>query len=138
MPPSPGSEIPNGEVLDRCAAAMPFPKTRWRYPPSLFGDIELSCDWAKYRVDPSTSFHVKEGKRRVIAISVCDEIKNPRNPKRIGEVVPAWKQEVVYDPIAEDPVHGPNDAHSLIKGRKKMAVRDAIRAHARWWDIQST
>ena len=138
MPPSPGSEIPNGEVLYRWCRSDAFPEDQVEIPASLFGDVVLSCDWAKYRVDPSTSFHVKAGKRRVIAISVCDEIKNPRNPKRIGEVVPAWKQEVVYDPIAEDPVHGPNDAHSLIKGRKKMAVRDAIRAHARWWDIQST
>ena len=71
----------------------------------------------------------------MIEISVCDEIKNPRNPKRKGQVVPDWKQQVIYDPIV-DPVHGPNDAHSLIKGRKKMAVRNAIVANSKWCDIE--
>ncbi len=71
----------------------------------------------------------------MIEISVCDEIKNPRNLKRVGEIVSAWKQQVIYDPI-EDPVQGPNDAHSLIKGRKKMAVRNAIVANSIWWEIE--
>ena len=135
MPPSPGSVIPDGEVLYRWCRSDAFPKDQVEIPASLFSDIELSCDWARFRPDPSTSFHVLEGKTRVIEISVCDEIKNPRNPKRKGQIVPAWKQQVIYDPIA-DPVHGPNDAHSLIKGRKKMAVRDAIVANSKWWDIE--
>lgn len=71
----------------------------------------------------------------MIEISVCDEIKNPRNPKREGQIVPDWNQQVIYDPI-EDPVQGPNDAHSLIKGRKKMAVRNAIVANSIWWEIE--
>lgn len=135
MPPSPGSVIPNGEVLYRWCRSDAFPKGQMEIPGSLFSDIELSCDWARFRLDPSTSFHVEEGRSRVIAITVCDEIKRPRNPKRVGEIVSAWKQQVIYDPI-EDPVHGPNDAHSLIKGRKKMAVRNAIVANSKWCDIE--
>ena len=101
----------------------------------MFSDIELSCDWARFCPDPTKSRHVVEGKTRVIEISVCDEIKNPRNPKREGELVPDWQQQVIYDPI-EDPDHGPNDAHSLIKGRKKMAVSNAIASNSIWWDIE--
>jgi len=135
MPPSPGSAIPDCEVLYRWCRSDAFPKDQAEIAGSLFGDIELPCDWARFRPDPSTSFYVEEGRARVIAITVCDETKNPRNPKRVGEIVSAWKQRVIYDPIVE-PVHGPNDAHSLIKGRKKMAVRNAIVANSRWWDIE--
>ena len=76
-----------------------------------------------------------EGKTRVIAITVCDEIKNPRNPKREGQLVPAWKQEVIYNPIVE-PNHGLNTAHTLINGSKKMAVCNAIVENSVWWDIE--
>lgn len=135
MRPSPGSVIPDGEVLYRWCRSDAFPKDQVEIPASLFCDSELSCDWAKFRPDPSTSFHVGEGKKRVIEILVCDEIKNPRNPKQKGQIEPAWLQEVIYDPI-EDSVHGPNDAHSLIKGRKKMAVQNAIVANSTWWDVE--
>jgi len=135
MPPSPGSEIQNGEVLFRWCRRDAFPEDQVDIPVSLFNDRELSCDWAKFRPDPTTSRHVTEGKTRIIEITVCDEIKNPRNPKREGRIVPAWKQDVIYNPIV-DPIYGPNDAHSLIKGRKKMAVTTAIAANSKWWDIE--
>lgn len=135
MPPSPGSEIPNGEVLYRWCRRDAFPKDQIEIPVSLFDDINLSCDWARFQPDPTTSRHVEEGKTRVIEISVCDEIKNPRNPKRDGELVPDWKQQIIYEPT-EDPDHGRNDAHSLIRGRKKMAVKNAIVANSIWWDIE--
>ena len=135
MLPSPGSEIPNGEVLYRWCRREAFPEDQVDIPVSFFSDIELSCDWAKFRPDPTTSRHVNEGKTRVIEITVCDEIRNPRNPKNNGELLPDWKQQIVYDPI-EDPCHGRNDAHSLIKGRKKKAVTSAIAANSTWWDIE--
>jgi hypothetical protein len=44
-------------------------------------------------------------------------------------VVPDWHQDIIHDPITVemDPLHGANYAHSLIKGRKKSAVCEAIR-----------
>jgi hypothetical protein len=76
-------------------------------------------------------------KNRVVEIRVCDDIRNPKNPKRYGQVVDAWRQQILYDPLtaAQDPVHGANDAHSLIIGRKKAAVREAIVSNSTWYDI---
>jgi hypothetical protein len=89
----------------------------------------LSCDWEKYQKKPCTSFHVKEGKTCIIKITVCDDIRNPKNPKRKGQPVPDWHQDIIHTPVSagEDPIHGENEAHSLIKGRKKAAVCEAIR-----------
>lgn len=68
----------------------------------------------------------------MVAIKVCDEIRNPRNPKRLGQIVEDWKQEIIYAPVSkeEDPKHGANLAHSLIKGKKKNAVTDIIRKNS--------
>ena len=97
----------------------------------------MSCDWERYRKDPLSSFHIREGKICVIQITVCDAIRNPANPKRVGQVVPAWHQDIVHDPVTaeDDPVHGANEAHSLIRGPKKIAVKEAIKDNARIYGI---
>ncbi|TGM22014.1 hypothetical protein [Leptospira meyeri] len=94
----------------------------------IFGDLELSCDWQAYRPDPVTSPHVEFGKLNVIEITVCDAIRNPKNPNRNGQIVQDWKQEIIHDPTSGVVYGEPfvNEAHSLIKGRKKKAVIDAI------------
>lgn len=127
------SEIPNGETLFKYVYPDALPKDQDDIPVSLFNVTELSVDWERYREDPMTSFHVEEGKSIVIAITVSDDIKNPKNPKRKGEIVEAWKQEVIHDPVTaeQDPAHGENLAHSLIRGKKKGAVVDAIKDNAR-------
>jgi len=131
------SEIPDGETLFRYCYPKAFPEGQNEIPASVFADLKLSCDWQKYRLDPQSSFHISEGKTRLISIQVTDEIRNPRNPKRSGEIVPAWKQDIYHSPISEedDPAHGENCAHSLIDGRKKIAVRRALVANSIWWDI---
>ncbi|MDN3615862.1 hypothetical protein [Vibrio gallaecicus] len=65
----------------------------------------------------------------LISINVCEDIRFPKNPRRVGEVVPAWEQVVVYDPLSEQEgnIFTPNESHSLIKGKKKAAVTTALR-----------
>lgn len=136
MRPLPGSDIPDGEILFRYCNPGAFPEGQVEIPGSLFNYPELSCDWERLRPDPTTSFHLAEGKTRVIAITVCDAIRNPRNPKR-GNLEPSWRQEIIYAPVSDDDdaLHGANEAHSLIRGKKKMAVRDALVAHSVWRDL---
>jgi len=130
---SPGYEIPDGETLYRYAKKDAFPPGQTELPVSIFNDPNLSCDWERLRNSFLNSFHIGEGKDHVVAISVCDEIRNPKNPKREGSVVADWKQEIIYDPISEedDPIHGANEAHCLIRGKKKAAVIDAIRRNSK-------
>jgi len=125
-------QIPDGEFLYRYCNPKIFPEGQIDIPTSIFYDREMSCDWEHYRKDPFTSYHIKEGNTCVIQITVCDAIRNPKNPKRIGQTVPAWRQDIIHSPVSEedDPVHGANQAHSLIRGLKKMAVREAIRDNA--------
>jgi hypothetical protein len=125
-------EIPDGEILYRYINPHIFPDGQTDIPLSIFGEIDLSCDWEKYQKDPFSSFHVGEGKTCIIKIIVCDDIRNPKNPKRQGQAVPAWHQNIIHDPLSaeKDPVHGANYAHSLIQGRKKAAVCEAIRDNA--------
>lgn len=119
--------IPDGEILYRYAKPEAFPPGQLEIPSGIFNDSSLSCDWAKYQLNPLDSFHIKEGRSVIIQITVNDTIRNPRNPKREGEIVAAWIQEIIHDPLTEDDdKHGANDAHALIKGRKKQAVLDAI------------
>ena len=125
---SSGDIIPDGEILYRFINPSALPDDQQEIPPGIFQDKELSCDWKKYRENPLTSFHIDEGKSIILEIHVNDEIRNPRNPKREGDIVPAWKQEIIHDPQSslDDPTHGENIAHSLIKGKKKAAVTSAL------------
>jgi hypothetical protein len=109
-----------------------LPEGQAEIPASIFNDRELSCDWERYRKDPFTSYHIKEGKICVIQITVCDAIRNPKNPKRVGQAVPDWRQDIIHSPITaeDDTVHGANEAHSLIRGLKKLPVLEAIRDNA--------
>lgn len=137
MPPSPKNEIPDGEILFRYCYPSAFPLGQAEIPISVFQVLELSCDWKKYRSDPATSYHIEEGKTRIISITVCDEIRNPRNPKGKGLVVPDWRQEIIHNPICWlcDPCHGANKAHSLVKGRKKIAVCEVLVKNSIWFDL---
>lgn len=128
------SEIPNGETLYRYVRPEAFPNGQSAIPAGVFQDTQLSCDWAKHQATPEESFHVGQGKSRIIVISVCDEIRNPRNPKRTGIIEPDWRQEIVHDPVV-DPTHGYLEAHSLIKGRKKKPICDVLIAHSTWRDV---
>ncbi|MEL3908820.1 MAG: hypothetical protein P1P64_07430 [Treponemataceae bacterium] len=122
-------DIPDGEILFRYCSVSAMPGEQKRMPRGVFEDKELSCDWKKYRNDPTSSFHVaEEGKTDIICIKVCDAIRNPRNPRNKGKIEPAWRQEIFHDPISacQDEKHGENYAHSLIKGAKKGAVQKAI------------
>lgn len=109
--------IPDGEILYRYAKPLAdfLPTGQTEIPISLFSDGELSCDWAKYRPDPKTSFHIDEGRTTIIAITVCDAIRNPRNPKNGGSIEEAWHQTIIHEPISaeEDAIHGENYAHSV-------------------------
>ena len=128
-----GTIIQDGEILFRFARKEAFPIGQDEIPSIIFNDPELSCDWQKFRSDPLSSYHISEGKSYVVAIKVCDDIRNPKNPKRVGQIVDDWKQEIIYAPIKEeeDINHGANPAHSLIKGKKKGPITDAIRRNSR-------
>lgn len=137
MSQSPKTEIPDGEILYRYCNPLAFPPGQLEIPTSVFNDQNLSCDWQQYRLDPASSFHISEGKTKIIEITVCDAIRNPRNPKRSGEIVPDWHQDINHDPLSaeDDPIHGANPAHSLIIGKKKKAVQDALVDNSRAIDL---
>ena len=126
---SPGFEIPDGEILYRYCRPESFPEDQPEIPLGVFNDKEMSCDWAYYQKNPSSSFHITEGRSLIIAITITDAIRNPTNPKRTGQVVPDWHQNIVYDPILKVDAYGhePNISHSLIDGLKKWAVKEALR-----------
>jgi len=124
--------INDGETLYRYACPDIFPDDQEELPLSIFNDPEMSCDWMKYQTEPEFSPQVLHGRNMIISITVCDEIRNPRNPKRQGEIVEAWLQQFLHDPVKavkNDPFT-PNESHSLIKGKKKGAVITAIRNNA--------
>jgi hypothetical protein len=126
------TEIPDGEILYKYCKPQIFPKDQTEIPLSIFNDPEMSCDWERYQKNPSSSFHIREGKNCIIQITVCDAIRNPKNPKRVGKAEPAWHQEIIHSPVTaqDDPVHGANQAHSLIRGKKNLPVVEAIRDNA--------
>lgn len=124
--------INDGETLYRYANPNILPEGQTELPLSIFNDPEMSCDWMKYQQNPNSSPQVLHGRNMVISITLCDEIRNPRNPRREGEIVSAWLQQFLHDPvdyIANDPFT-PNQSHSLIKGKKKCAVTTAIRKNS--------
>ena len=124
--------IADGETLYRYADPTVFPPGQVDLPVSIFTDAEMSCDWQKLQLAPEHSPHVRSGRRMIVSINVCDSIRNPLNPKRTGEVVPEWKQEIIHDPVEAvdgDPFT-PNESHALIKGKKKGAVTSAIRSNS--------
>lgn len=121
--------IADGETLFRYADPKIIPKGQVELPLSIFNDIEMSCDWDKYQASPEMSPHVASGRRLLISIKICEDIRCPKNPKRVGEVVQDWEQQVLHDPLEEQEgnIFTPNESHSLIKGKKKGAVTTAIR-----------
>lgn len=127
-------DIPDGEILYRYAKPEAFPKDQHEIPAGIFNDKNLSCDWAKYQNRPDDSFHVAQGKSFIISITVCDEIRNPKNPKGSGQIVDDCKQKIFHNPISQEeyPINGANPAHSLIQGKKRPVVTDAIRENSTW------
>jgi len=125
-----GDTIPNGEFLYKYVKPHFVPSDQTEVPYGIFEDQELSCDWEKYQKSPEKSFHISEGKNKIIRITVCDEIKYPCNPIRPRQKQPAWEQKVEHDPIlkGEDFSHPTieNLSHSLIKGTKKIHITKAI------------
>jgi hypothetical protein len=126
------TDIADGEVLYRYANPAAFPPGQDEVPLSIFNDPEMSCDWERLQEKPEESLHVKNGRSVIVCINVCDAIRNPVNPKRTNTLVPEWQQKIVHDPLQADPANPftPNEAHALIKGRKKAAVLDALRENS--------
>ncbi len=115
-------DIPDGEKLYRYVKPWAFPEGQNEIPYKIFTDPDLSCDWKKYQRSPEASRHITEGKTVIISITVCDEIRNPRNPKNYGKKETVWIQEIIHAPDKNDN----NFSHSLIKGKKGKAVQMAI------------
>ncbi|MEO6903532.1 MAG: hypothetical protein ABI315_10280 [Bacteroidia bacterium] len=118
-------EIPDLQILYRYAKRAAFPIGQDEIPASIFNDPELSCDWALYQKNPESSYHISEGKEIIVEITVCDDIRNPKNPKR-GNPEPPWKQDIFHNPMEAIGSHPANFSHSLIKGVKKKVVTDAL------------
>lgn len=122
------SHIEDGETLYRYANPNVFPQGQTELPISIFNDPEMSCDWQRMQAAPASSPHVANGRNMIVAIAVCDGIRNPTNPKRTAERVPDWKQDIVHDPLPHKvDAFTPNPSHALIRGKKKGAVTSAIR-----------
>ena len=126
------SQIQDGETLYRYADPAAFPTGQTEIPTSIFNDPDLSCDWKSLQCNPESSPHVENGRKMIVSISVCDAIRNPTNPKREGERVSAWSQEILHNPLdlKDGDPFTPNESHSLIRGKKKGAVTTAIRENS--------
>lgn len=129
------SVIPDGEVLYKYLYPKAIPSGQTEIDPGMFCQKEMSCDWARIQKTPEKSFHIEEGKTIIASITVCEAIRNPRNPKNKGEIEPAWRQDIVHDPIDEDPKNGANPSHSLIAGKKKGPVLAAIANNSTWKEV---
>ncbi|MCU0426710.1 MAG: hypothetical protein MUF71_13900 [Candidatus Kapabacteria bacterium] len=129
--------IDDGEILYRYASPSAFPADQEEIPLSIFQDGKLSCDWEKHQPTPEKSLRVIEGKTRLVSINVCNEIRHPRNPKNGGKIEVEWHQEIIHDPMPsiDSPNEPENYSHSLIKGKKKAAIVDAIRRNSTWRDL---
>jgi len=127
------ADIPNGEILFRYANPAYFPPDQEEIPTSIFEDHDLSCDWELYQKAPQDSPHVTEGRSRLISIRVCDEIRNPTNPR--GVLKESAIQEILHDPLSENDDFGPNESHSLIRGNKKKEATRAICRNSTWRDL---
>jgi hypothetical protein len=123
-------EIPNEELLYRFASPSAFPKDQVEIPVSVFHDPELSCDWRRYRLDPRTSPHIAQGRSTIVVIKVCNEVKFPHNER--GVPIPSCFQQIIHDPLDDTQEFGPNAAHSLVRGRKKLPVITALRNNSYW------
>ncbi|OHD53881.1 MAG: hypothetical protein A2Y33_05205 [Spirochaetes bacterium GWF1_51_8] len=123
--------ISDNEILFRYIKPQAIPVDQYELNLSFFSDTDLSCDWKKYRPDPKTSFHIEEGNSWIVEINICDEIRNPKDENH--NPLPLLHQEIYHDPLTaeQDPIHGENYAHSLIQGKKKMLVQEAIRSHSK-------
>lgn len=124
--------IGDGEILYRYADPAILPEGQTELPASIFNDKEMSCDWSQLQLEPEESYHVQIGRKLLVSIAICDGIRNPENPKRSGQKVEEWRQEIVHDPLAakaDDPFT-PNPSHALIKGKKKSAVTSVIKANS--------
>jgi hypothetical protein len=130
-----GDEIPDGELLFRyiLPEKIILPEGQTTLPTNFFEDGDLSCDWQRHCPNPSLACqYVELHKTFVIAIEVCNEIKNPANPKNSGKVEEAWRQKVLYDPVNDTTIPcGINLAHAVIRGKKKLPVKEAIANHSR-------
>lgn len=133
----PNTEIPDKEILFRYCRPEALPPDQDELPFALFTDGELSCDWSLFQKTPESSYQVvSAGKKVIIAITICDEIRNPKNPPYIGEIQPTWKQSIYYDPVLDDnEIGGKNIAHSVIKGKKKPQVQVIIRDNSTIYKI---
>lgn len=125
-----GDIIPNGEILFKYIKPQSLPEDQIEIPFGIFEDESLSCDWELYQKEPEKSYHIREGKNIIIAITVCDDIKFPKNLKQSKQKVAEWEQKIIHDPIekGEDKRHpdNANFSHSLIEGLKKKAITAAI------------
>lgn len=120
--------INDGEKLYRYLKPEALPEGQNKIPSGLFLDKNLSCDWEKYQKEPENSIHVQQGKSLILEIKICDDIRNPKNPKNGNNVENTWKQEIIHEPLQHEQgnIFTPNESHSLIRGKKKPAVVDAI------------
>jgi len=125
-----GDIIPDGQFLYKYAKPDFLPEDQPEIPFGIFEDESLSCDWAAHQLRPEYSFHIFEGKTVILRIAVCDEIRNPTNPKQSRHKQPALAQIIEHDPVSkgDDPNHPDieNYSHSLIRGKKKILVTSAI------------
>jgi hypothetical protein len=122
------ANIPNDHILYRYVKPEALPNGQSEIPPGISMDGELSCDWEDMMADkPEQSPHISLGKTVIVAITVCDEIRNPCNPKNSGKVEPSWTQQIIHKP-EED-----NIAHSLIAGKKKLPIVDAIARNSKFY-----
>ena len=139
---SKGDVIPNGHFLFLFVPPFPLPEGQEGVPHSVFQSGQkdmsnMSVDWQAKRPDPYTSFHIGEGKTKVVEIAVCDGIKTPINTSRPHKPAPEpnWNQRPQYDPLTveDDPIHGANDAHALVIGSKKLGPAKVLAQFSRWY-----
>jgi hypothetical protein len=83
---------------------------------ATFGDTELSVDWSRHSTPTETAGrHSSVGMVVEITAGKC---------RKIG-------LEVTHNPLHEGEPDGPNPAHTLVKGKKRQAIKTSLKADAR-------
>lgn len=121
-----------------------FPDGQMELPSSMIEDGKLSCYTCLDKETLRKSPHVEQGKTRLAFINICDAVRNPVNPKNGNKMEKAWHQSIIRDPLKPEDFEpespfGKDELrshHAEIVGKKKLPVKDAIRANARIEDLE--
>lgn len=89
---------------------------------AVFGKREQSVDWEKYSTPEQAVARFKGNPSDMLGVAII----------KAGDCR-ALSLEVLHVPLGPDYLHGPNDAHSEIRGEKTPQIQSQLRDLASFW-----